>query len=222
MVQSEKGDKGKAQKGAKDAKAGQANAADSGIDPKEKKWFEEQKLPMAGIRVIDVGTFLAGPYTASMLGEFGAEVLKVEHPIAGDPMRRFGTQTKRHDATLAWLSEARNKKSVTIDLRQPPGVELFIRLVKKADVLIENFRPGIMEEWGLGWDVLKAANPSLVMLRVSGTGRPAPTGTAPVFPISPMRLEGCHICAGSRARRRWFPERRRSAITCRASMARSE
>ena len=69
-----------------------------------------------------------------MLGEFGAEVLKVEHPIAGDPMRRFGTQTKRHDATLAWLSEARGKKSVTIDLRQPPGVELFIKLVAKAEI----------------------------------------------------------------------------------------
>jgi succinyl-CoA:(S)-malate CoA-transferase subunit A len=76
--------------------------------------------------VIDVGTFLAGPYAASIMGEFGAEVLKVEHPIAGDPMRRFGTQTSRHDATLAWLSEARNKKSVTIDLRQREGVGLFI------------------------------------------------------------------------------------------------
>ena len=79
------------------------------------------ELPMSGVRVVDVGNFLAGPYAASIMGEFGAEVLKVEHPIAGDPMRRFGTPTKRHDATLAWLSEARNKKSVTIDLRQGRG-----------------------------------------------------------------------------------------------------
>jgi succinyl-CoA:(S)-malate CoA-transferase subunit A len=135
---------------------------------------EDDKLPMSGLRVIDVGTFLAGPYAASMLGEFGAEVLKVEHPIAGDPMRRFGTESKRHDATLAWLSEGRNKKSVTLDLRQQEGVELFLKLVAKSDVLIENFRPGTMEEWGLGWDVLSKANPSLVMLRVSGYGQTGP------------------------------------------------
>jgi succinyl-CoA:(S)-malate CoA-transferase subunit A len=133
-----------------------------------------ERLPMSGIRVIDVGTFLAGPYAASMLGEFGAEVLKVEHPIAGDPMRRFGTATKRHDATLAWLSEGRNKKSVTIDLRQQEGVKLFLKLVAKSDVLIENFRPGTMEEWGLGWKELSEANPGLVMLRVSGYGQTGP------------------------------------------------
>ncbi len=135
---------------------------------------EHDRLPMSGIRVIDVGTFLAGPYAASILGEFGAEILKVEHPIAGDPMRLFGTPTKRHDASLAWLSEGRNRKSVTIDLRQEQGVELFLKLVAKSDVLIENFRPGIMEEWGLGWDKLSAANPGLVMLRVSGYGQTGP------------------------------------------------
>ena len=105
----------------------------------------EKPQPLAGIRVIDVGTFLAGPYAASILGEFGAEVLKVEYPIGGDPMRRFGTPTKRGDATLAWLSEARNKKSVTIDLRRPKGVELFLKLVSRSDVLVENFRPGTLE-----------------------------------------------------------------------------
>ncbi|HRD49428.1 MAG TPA: CoA transferase [Candidatus Competibacteraceae bacterium] len=129
---------------------------------------------MNGVRVIDLGTFLAGPYAASILGEFGAEVFKVEHPIAGDPMRRFGTATKRHDATLAWLSEARNKKSVTIDLRQQEGVQLFLKLIAKSDVLIENFRPGIMEEWGLDWETLSQANPGLVYLRVSGYGQTGP------------------------------------------------
>ncbi len=102
----------------------------------------QERLPLSGIRVIDVGNFLAGPYAASILAEFGAEVLKVEHPIGGDPMRRFGTATARHDATLAWLSEARNRKSVTIDLRQKEGVALFLKLVAKSDILIENFRPG--------------------------------------------------------------------------------
>jgi succinyl-CoA:(S)-malate CoA-transferase subunit A len=132
------------------------------------------KLPLSGIRVIDVGNFLAGPYAASIMGEFGAEVLKVEHPIAGDPMRLFGTPTKRHDATLAWLSEGRNRKSVTIDLRQPEGVEIFLKLIARSQVLIENFRPGTMEEWGLGWEQIQAANPSLVMLRVSGYGQTGP------------------------------------------------
>jgi succinyl-CoA:(S)-malate CoA-transferase subunit A len=135
---------------------------------------ERERLPLSGVRVIDVGNFLAGPYAASILGEFGAEVLKVEHPIAGDPMRRFGTPTKRHDASLAWLSEARNRKSVTIDLRQPEGVQLFLKLVARSDVLIENFRPGTMEEWGLGWNQVREANPRLVMLRVSGYGQTGP------------------------------------------------
>jgi succinyl-CoA:(S)-malate CoA-transferase subunit A len=135
---------------------------------------ETEKLPMSGVRILDLGTFLAGPYAASIFGEFGAEVLKIEHPIAGDPMRRFGTPTKRHDATLAFLSEARNRKSVTIDLRQKDGVELFLKLVAKFDVLIENFRPGTMEEWGLGWNELRQANPGLIFLRVSGYGQTGP------------------------------------------------
>jgi succinyl-CoA:(S)-malate CoA-transferase subunit A len=143
-------------------------------DPDLERSSENDQLPMSGLRVIDVGTFLAGPYAASILGEFGAEILKVEHPIAGDPMRRFGTASKRHDATLAWLSEGRNRKSVTLDLRQQEGVDLFLKLVAKSDVLIENFRPGTMEEWGLGWDALSKANPRLVMLRVSGYGQTGP------------------------------------------------
>jgi succinyl-CoA:(S)-malate CoA-transferase subunit A len=151
---------------------GQQEGAQQSEAPQEESGPDT--LPMSGVRVIDVGTFLAGPYAASIMGEFGAEVLKVEHPIVGDPMRMFGTPTKRHDATLAWLSEARNKKSVTLDLRNKQGVELFIRLVAKSDVLVENFRPGTMEQWGLGWKVLSEANPGLVMLRVSGYGQTGP------------------------------------------------
>lgn len=134
----------------------------------------ESPLPLHGVRVIDVGNFLAGPYAASILGEFGAEVIKVEHPIGGDPMRRYGTPSAREDATLKWLSEARNRKSVTIDLRQAEGVVLFKRMLAKSDVLIENFRPGTMEEWDLGWPQVHAANPRLVMLRVSGYGQTGP------------------------------------------------
>jgi len=129
---------------------------------------------MSGVRVLDLGTFLAGPHAASIFAEFGAEVLKIEHPVAGDPFRRFGSRTDHPDFTLAFLSEARNRRSVTLDLRQERGVELFLELVAESDVLIENFRPGRMEEWGLGWDVLREANPGLVFLRVSGYGQTGP------------------------------------------------
>ncbi len=153
-------------------------------------------LPLSGVRVVDVGNFLAGPYAASILGEFGAEVLKVEHPIAGDPMRRFGTPSPRTDATLKWLSEGRNRKSVTIDLRQPEGVQLFLRLLEKSDVLIENFRPGTMEEWGLGWNEIRAANPRLVMLRVSGYGQTGPYRRRSGFAHIAQAFGGLNYLAG--------------------------
>ncbi len=130
--------------------------------------------PLDGVRVLDVGNFLAGPYAGTIMAEFGAEVIKIEHPQGGDPMRRYGTTTARPDATLKWLSESRNKRSVTCDLRQPEGVELLLKLVAKSDILIENFRPEAMESWGLGWEVLRAANPRLVMLRVTGYGQTGP------------------------------------------------
>jgi len=130
--------------------------------------------PLDGVRVLDVGNFLAGPYAGTIMAEFGAEVIKIEHPDGGDPMRRYGTTTARPDATLKWLSESRNKRSVTCDLRQPEGVELLLKLVAKSDILIENFRPEAMESWGLGWEVLRAANPRLVMLRVTGYGQTGP------------------------------------------------
>jgi crotonobetainyl-CoA:carnitine CoA-transferase CaiB-like acyl-CoA transferase len=156
----------------------------------------ESPRPLTGLRVIDVGNFLAGPYAAAIMGEFGAEVLKVEHPIGGDPMRRFGTPTNRPDATLKWLSESRNKKSVTIDLRQEEGVRLFMRLLEKSDVLIENFRPGTMEEWGLSWAAISAANPRLVMLRVSGYGQTGPYRRRSGFAHIAQAFGGLNYLAG--------------------------
>ncbi|MCG8347055.1 MAG: CoA transferase [Chloroflexales bacterium] len=138
------------------------------------------ELPLAGIRVIDVATVIAAPYCATLLGEFGAEVLKVEHPIGGDALRRFGTPSSRGD-TLTWLSEARNKKSVTIDLHRPEGVELFKKLIEQTDILCENFRPGTLEKWGLGWEVLHKVNPRLIMLRVTGYGQTGPYKDRPGF-----------------------------------------
>ncbi len=151
--------------------------------------------PLAGIRVIDVATVIAAPYCATILGEFGAEVLKVEHPIGGDACRRFGTPTKRED-TLTWLSEARNKKSVTIDLRRPEGVDLFTQLVAKTDVLCENFRPGTLERWGVGWDDLRKVNPRLIMLRVTGYGQDGPYRDQPGFARIAHAVGGMAYLAG--------------------------
>ena len=137
--------------------------------------------PLSGVRVLDAATFIAAPYTASILGEFGAEVIKVERPGEGDPFRRFGTPSGRPDSTLAWLSEGRNKKSVTIDLGTTEGADLFRRLAAVSHVVCENFRPGTMEKWGLGWEELSAANPGLVMLRVSGYGQTGPYKDRPGF-----------------------------------------
>ena len=155
-----------------------------------------ERLPMSGVRVLDLGTFIAGPHAASILAEFGAEVLKIEHPKAGDPFRRFGSTTDEPDLTLAFLSEARNRRSVTMDLRQERGVELFLELVAQSDVLIENFRPGRMEEWGLGWEVLKEANPGLVFLRVSGYGQTGPYRKQSAFSHIAHAYSGLSYLAG--------------------------
>lgn len=152
--------------------------------------------PLSGLRVIDVGNFLAGPYAATVMGEFGADVIKVEHPDGGDPMRRFGTATSRPDATLKWLSESRNKRSVTLDLLQPEGVQLFLKLIAKSDVLVENFRPGTMESWGLTWDVLREANPKLVLLRITGYGQTGPYRRRHGFAHIAQAFGGLNYLAG--------------------------
>jgi len=136
--------------------------------------------PMQGIRIIDVSSFLAGPFCATQLAEFGAEVIKLELPKVGDALRKFGTITESGDS-LPWLQECRNKKSATLDLRTAEGAELLKRLVAQADVLVENFQPGTMEKWGLGWNVLKAVNEGLVMVRISGFGQTGPYSPRPGF-----------------------------------------
>ena len=152
--------------------------------------------PLSGVRVLDAATFIAAPYTASILGEFGAEVIKVERPGEGDPFRRFGTPSGRPDSTLAWLSEGRNKKSVTIDLGTTEGADLFLRLAAVSHVVCENFRPGTMEKWGLGWEELSAANPGLVMLRISGYGQTGPYKDRPGFARTAHAFGGLAHLAG--------------------------
>lgn len=136
--------------------------------------------PLEGIRVLDISTFIAAPFAAASLGEFGAEVIKIEKPGVGDSLRELGTPSPAGD-TYNWLNEARNKKCITLDLRQPKGVELFLRMVADADVVIENFRPGTLEKWGLGYDVLCQANPAVILLRISGYGQTGPRKNQPGF-----------------------------------------
>lgn len=129
--------------------------------------------PLTDLRVIEMGTLLAGPFCGQLLGDMGAEVIKVEPPNQGDPMRVWGRQ-KQGDPSLWWPVVGRNKKAVTLDLRQAEGQEVLRELVAKADFLLENFRPGTLEKWGLGWRELSAINPRLIMIRVSGFGQTGP------------------------------------------------
>ncbi len=152
--------------------------------------------PLDGIRVLDLATFVAAPFAATILGEFGAEVIKIEHPNGGDPMRRFGTATAADDASLAWLSEARNKHSITLDLKSAEGAAKFRELVRRADVVCENFRPGTLERWGLGWDVLSELNPALVLLRISGFGQNGPYRDRPGFARIAHAVGGLTYLAG--------------------------
>lgn len=133
---------------------------------------------LGGIRVIELATLLAAGTIGANLADFGAEVIKVEHP-AGDPLRRVGAQAQ--GVSLFWKYVARNKRCVTLDLKQPKAVDSVLRLVAGADVLIENFKPGTMEKWGLGWDVLSEINARLVMVRVSGFGQTGPYASKPAF-----------------------------------------
>jgi len=131
------------------------------------------ETPLDGLRVIEMGSLIAGPFCGQVLGDFGAEVIKLEDPGVGDPMRQWG-RTKPKGHSPWWPVIGRNKKSVTLDLRTPEGRDIARALIAKADVVIENFRPGTLEKWGLGYEALAAANPGLVMARVSGFGQTGP------------------------------------------------
>ncbi len=135
--------------------------------------------PLTGYRVIELGQLLAGPFTGCMLGYFGAEVIKIEPPGGGDPIR--GWREVRDGTSLWWHSLARNKKSVTLDLKSDQGIKLVRGLIDTADVVIENFRPGVVEDWGIGPDAFKASNPGLVYARISGYGQTGPYAGKPGF-----------------------------------------
>ncbi|PLS03147.1 hypothetical protein CVD27_15920 [Neobacillus cucumis] len=134
---------------------------------------------LEGLRVLEMGQLIAGPFASRLLAEFGADVIKVESPTTGDPIRTW--RIVENGTSLWWYVQSRNKKSITVDLRQEEGQEIIRRLVKEIDILIENFRPGTMEKWGLSFEELKKINPRLIMLRVSGYGQDGPYRDKPGF-----------------------------------------
>lgn len=133
-----------------------------------------------GLRVLETGVLIAGPFCGQLFADFGAEVLKIEQPGVGDPLREWGRE-KSGGRSLWWPVLARNKKSVTLDLRQPRGQDLIRRLVAHSDVLIENFRPGTLERWGLGYEQLSAINPRLILVRITGFGQTGPYAERPGY-----------------------------------------
>jgi formyl-CoA transferase len=154
--------------------------------------------PLQGVKVLELGTLIAGPFCTRILGEFGADVVKVESPDGGDPLRQW---RKLHQGTSLWWSvQARNKKSLTVNLKHPEGLAIVRQLAAEADIVVENFRPGVLEKLGLGWDVLSAANPGLVMVRLSGFGQTGPYKDRPGFGAIGESMGGLRYITG-------FPDR---------------
>ncbi len=150
--------------------------------------------PLAGLKVIELGTLIAGPFAARICAEFGAQVTKVESPDGGDPLRKW---RKLYEGTsLWWFVQARNKRSITLNLKHPQGREVLMKLLAEADILIENFRPGVLEKLGFGWDVLHALNPRLVMVRLSGFGQTGPMKDQPGFGAVGESMGGLRYITG--------------------------
>ncbi|MGW1377612.1 CaiB/BaiF CoA transferase family protein [Streptomyces sp. NPDC002446] len=150
--------------------------------------------PLAGLRVLDLATLFAGPLAATLLGDFGAEVIKVEHPRRPDPARGHGPA--KDGIGLWWKLLGRNKKTITLDLSHPGGRQVLLRLAAGADVVVENFRPGTLEKWGLGWDELSAVNPRLVLARITGFGQFGPYAHRPGFGTLAEAMSGFAAITG--------------------------
>ncbi len=154
--------------------------------------------PLSGVRVLELGSLIAGPFCAKTLGDFGAEVIKIEPPGEGDPLRRW--RRMRNGVSLWWQVQSRNKKSVTVDLRRPEGQEIVRRIARGCDIAIENFRPGALEKWNLGWDALSRENPRLILVRISGYGQSGPYRERPGFAAIAEAVGGMRYVTG-------FPDR---------------
>jgi len=155
-------------------------------------------LPLAGIKVLELGSLIAGPYACALFAQFGAEVIKIEPPDNGDPLRKW---RKLHEGTsLWWYTQSRNKKSVTLDLKTEAAQEIVRQLAAEVDIVVENFRPGTLEKWGLGWERLHALNPALIMVRISGYGQTGPNSQQPGFAAIAECMGGLRHVSG-------FPDR---------------
>lgn len=154
--------------------------------------------PLDGLKVVELGTLIAGPFAARIMAEFGAEVIKIESPGGGDPLRKW--RRLYQGTSLWWYVQARNKKSVTVNLKHPAGRDIVLKLVAQTDIVVENFRPGVLEKLGLGWDELSAVNPGLVMLRLSGFGQSGPMARQPGFGAIGESMGGLRYVTG-------FPDR---------------
>ncbi len=154
--------------------------------------------PLKGIRVLELGTLVAAPFAARLFAEFGAEVIKIESPQDGDPLRNWRSMHK--GTSLWWYLQARNKKSVAVDMKSAGGIEVVKKIAASSDVIIENFRPGALEKLSLGWDVLSALNPKLVMVRISGYGQTGPYRNRPGFGSIGEAMGGLRYVTGEPGR----------------------
>lgn len=154
--------------------------------------------PLAGIKVLELGTLIAGPFCSRMLAEFGADVIKIEAPDGGDPLRQW--RVLKDGTSLWWSVQSRNKKSLTLNLKDARGQEIARRLALDADIIIENYRPGVLEKWSLGYEQLKAANPATIMVRLSGFGQTGPMKDQPGFGAIGESMGGLRYVSG-------FPDR---------------
>jgi len=150
--------------------------------------------PLAGIKVLELGTLIAGPFCSRMLAEFGAEVIKIEAPDGGDPIRQW--RVLKDGTSLWWTVQARNKKSVTLNMKEARGQEIARRLALEADIIIENYRPGVLEKWGIGYEALKAVNPATIMVRLSGYGQTGPMKDLPGFGAIGESMGGLRYVSG--------------------------
>ena len=154
--------------------------------------------PLAGLKVIELGQLIAGPFAAKTLADFGAEVIKIEPPITGDPLRQW--RLLHNGTSVWWQVQSRNKKSVALDLKDEASREIVRGLIAEADVLVENFKPGVMEDWGLDYERLSAGNPGLIMLRISGYGQTGPYRDRPGFGVVAEAMGGLRHLSGEPSR----------------------
>ena len=152
-------------------------------------------LPLAGLKVLELGALIAGPFCTKILGEFGADVVKIEPPGHGDPLRKW--RHLRDGTSVWWHVQSRNKRSVTVDLRKPDGQAIVRALAARADIVVENFRPGTLESWDLAFDSLRAQNPGLILVRVSGYGQDGPYSGRPGFGVIGEAMGGLRHVTGT-------------------------